>query len=68
MKKESNVFIHIHKPKKDHECDSNGPHFWGLKDGTITKNEEEAKTKGHTWGSVSCSVCESISMIEEGWY
>jgi len=63
----SDVYIHIHKPKKDHECDSNGPPCWGNSEGKVTYDESEARKMGINWGSVTCSKCGSISYIEEGW-
>lgn len=39
-------------------CDTNGGNVYGLKDGTQTRDAEEAKALGGwVWASVTCSIC-----------
>ncbi len=52
---------------RDHKCDDNGPVIYGLTDGTTTDSRERATKEGHTWGSVTCSVCGMSSMDRAMW-
>lgn len=52
---------------KDHKCDDNGPEVYGLTDGGTTTDREEATRKGHTWGSVTCSICGRTAMENSLW-
>ncbi len=54
------------KPR-DHVCDDNGPATYGLIDGRTTTSYEEAIKEGHTWGSVTCSVCGRTAMDNSMW-
>lgn len=61
------IIVHICGPRKDHECDDNGPFMYGLRDGTVTDNEEQVKKEGCSWGSVTCSVCGITAMDRSMW-
>lgn len=55
------AIVHVCGPRKDHECDSNGPweYYMRDKDGNtyVTRDESEARRGQCSGGSVTCSKC-----------
>ncbi len=57
-------------PKRDHECNSDGPEMCGGidKDGECWEGPAtEENKKRANWGSVSCSICGMTAMEKGMW-
>lgn len=53
-------------PRRDHECDTDGPTIYGGPDVIETTDIKKAGI-GYTWGSVSCSKCGMTAMEKAMW-
>lgn len=64
----SEVTIFMCGPKKDHECDTDGPELIGGDDWQmeLLKAKSEDKRRAR-WGSVSCSKCGMSAMEADLW-
>lgn len=49
-----------------HKHDSDGPWFWGLKDGSTVNADKDFDIANEViWGSATCSICGQLAMAED---